>query len=124
MNGVRVQSSDVSTCDGAGVPCRLTTSMAPGNPRRSISPYGSAVTPSGSRWICIVGISTYGSPRLFVKLLNDGGRRMLTRALRLNCGWRTRIKWLALYALDTLSEAERRAFLERVEHSMSRRGRP
>jgi putative NADPH-quinone reductase len=72
----------------------------------------------------IVGISTYGSPRLFVKLLNDGGRRMLTRALRLNCGWRTRTKWLALYALDTLSEAERRAFLERVEHSMSRRGRP
>ena len=37
----------------------------------------------------IVGISTYGSPWTYVKLVNDNGRRMLTRALRLNCGRRT-----------------------------------
>ena len=72
----------------------------------------------------IVGISTYGSPRRFVKLLNDGGRRMLTRALRLNCGWRTWTTWLPLYSLDTLTDAERAGFLERVEQSMSRSGRP
>ena len=71
----------------------------------------------------IVGISTYGSPRRLVKLLNDGGRRMLTRALRLNCGWRTRTTWLPLYSLDTLTDAERAGFLERVEQSMSRSGR-
>ena len=38
----------------------------------------------------IVGISTYGSPRLYVRLVNDNGRRTLTRALRLNTGLRTR----------------------------------
>jgi NAD(P)H dehydrogenase (quinone) len=70
----------------------------------------------------IVGISTYGSPWLFVKLLNDGGRRMLTRALRLNCGWRTRTRWIGLYSFDTLGDAQRAAFLGRVERSIARWG--
>src|SRR6187431_2213892 len=34
----------------------------------------------------IVGISTYGSPRTYVWLTNDNGRRILTRALRMSCG--------------------------------------
>ena len=67
----------------------------------------------------IVGISTYGAPWTYVKLLQDGGRRMLTRALRLNCGARTPTTWLGLYSVDTLGEAERAAFLDRVEHSMA-----
>jgi putative NADPH-quinone reductase len=67
----------------------------------------------------IVGISTYGSPWTYVKLLQDGGRRMLTRALRLNCGVRTPTTWLGLYSIDTLGEVERAAFLDRVEHSMA-----
>ena len=71
----------------------------------------------------IVGISTYGSPRRYVKLMSDGGRRMLLRALRLNCGWRTSTRWLAMYSTDTSSAAERTAFLDRVERSMARLGR-
>ena len=67
----------------------------------------------------IVGISTYGAPWTYVKLLQDGGRRMLTRALRMNCGARTPTTWLGLYSIDTLGDAERRAFLDRVEHSMA-----
>jgi NAD(P)H dehydrogenase (quinone) len=67
----------------------------------------------------IVGISTYGSPWTSVKLLQDGGRRMLTRALRLNCGLRTPTTWLGLYSIDTLGDTERAAFLDRVEHSMA-----
>ena len=42
----------------------------------------------------IVGISTYGSPRTYVWLTNDNGRRILTRALRMSCGIRTRTRWL------------------------------
>ena len=38
----------------------------------------------------IVGISTYGSPRSYVKAVNDNGRRTLTRALRMCCGRRAR----------------------------------
>ena len=66
----------------------------------------------------IVGISTYGSPRLYVRLVNDNGRRTLTRALRLNTGVRTRRSWLGLYAIDTATAAEREAFLQRVERKL------
>lgn len=66
----------------------------------------------------IVGISTYGSPRAYVKFVNDNGRRTLTRALRLNTGLRTRRGWLGLYAIDTATEAQRIAFLARVEKKL------
>jgi putative NADPH-quinone reductase len=67
----------------------------------------------------IVGISTYGAPWTYIKLMHDGGRRMLTRALRMNCGLRARTTWLGLYSIDTQGDAERAAFLDRVEHSMA-----
>lgn len=66
----------------------------------------------------VVGISTYGSPRVYVRLINDNGRRMITRALRLNTGLRTRRSWLGLYAIDTATADEREAFLQRVERKM------
>jgi putative NADPH-quinone reductase len=67
----------------------------------------------------IVGISTYGSPRWYVRMANDNGRRTLTRALRLNTGLRTRTSWLALYSIDTAPEAGRTAFLDRVGRKMA-----
>ncbi len=67
----------------------------------------------------IVGISTYGSPRRHVKLVNDNGRRILTRALRMSCGLRARTTWLALYAMDTTTDADRTAFLTGVEDRLA-----
>ena len=67
----------------------------------------------------LVGVSTYGSPRRNVLLINDNGRRVITRALRMSCGWRTRTTWLGLYAMDTSTEAHRRAFLGRIETRMA-----
>lgn len=66
----------------------------------------------------IVGITTYGSPRRYVRVVNDNGRRTLTRSLRGCTGWRTRTRWLGMYELDTSSDAERRQFLERVAATM------
>jgi putative NADPH-quinone reductase len=67
----------------------------------------------------IVGISSYGSSRTYVKAVNDNGRRTLMRALRLNTGVRTRSLWLPFYAIDS-STAERRAeFLTKVETRMA-----
>ncbi len=66
----------------------------------------------------IVGISTYGSSRLYVRAINDNGRRTLTRALRISCGWRTHCRWLGLYAIDTATAPQRAAFLRRVERRM------
>ncbi len=67
----------------------------------------------------LIGVSTYGSPRRNVLLINDNGRRIITRALRMSCGWRTRTTWLGLYAMDTSTEADRRAFLDRIETRMA-----
>lgn len=80
------------------------------------------VRPGMSHVKRIVGISTYGSPWTVVKLLQDGGRRTLLRALHMSCGLRTRTTWLGLYAVDTAGAADRAAFLDRVEHTMSRIG--
>jgi NAD(P)H dehydrogenase (quinone) len=77
---------------------------------------GGKVRPGMQHVRRIVGISTYGAPWTYVKLLNDGGRRMLTRALRMNCGLRTPTTWMGLYAIDTAGDRERAAFLDRVEH--------
>jgi len=68
----------------------------------------------------IVGISTYGSPRPYVKLVNDNGRRTLTRAMRMSCGWQSRTSWFALYTIDSTTDDERRAFLGRVEAKMGK----
>jgi NAD(P)H dehydrogenase (quinone) len=63
----------------------------------------------------VVGISTYGSSRRQVLLQTDGGRRTLSRALRMSA-WRARprLTWLALYSMDTATDADRVAFLDRV----------
>ncbi|MEO6653987.1 MAG: NAD(P)H-dependent oxidoreductase [Ilumatobacteraceae bacterium] len=68
----------------------------------------------------IVGVSTYGSPWFAVKIVNDNGRRTITRALRLSCGVRARTTWLGLYGMDTATPADRIAFLARVEQRMAR----
>ena len=67
----------------------------------------------------IIGISTYGSPRPYVRLVNDNGRRILTRALRLSCGVRARPRWLALYSIDTSTVSDRVEFAARVERELA-----
>lgn len=67
----------------------------------------------------IVGISTYGSPRPAVWLVNDNGRRTLMRTLRMSSGLRTRTEWFGLYGMDTATAADRTAFLARIEQRMA-----
>ena len=66
----------------------------------------------------IVGITTYGSKWLYVKLMKDAGRRTLLRALRLNTSWRTKSTWIPLYGIDGASDSERSAFLNLVRKKM------
>jgi putative NADPH-quinone reductase len=68
----------------------------------------------------LVGISSYRSPRTTVKLINDNGRRTITRTLRMSCGLRVRTTWLAIYGIDTADEPRRRQFLDDVEAKMAR----
>ena len=68
----------------------------------------------------LVGITSYGSSRSVVKIINDNGRRTIMRALRMACGLRTRTTWLGLYGIDTANESRRKQFLDRVETTMAR----
>ena len=67
----------------------------------------------------LVGISTYGSSRLAMRIFTDAGRRMVVRSIRLltpRFGCRT--VWLPLYSLDRSSPADRAAFVAKVAVAM------
>lgn len=73
------------------------------------------VRPGLSRLRRIHVISTYGSPKLYVRLVNDNGRRILTRALRLCGTHRVKTSHQGLYSLDTSTVESRKQFLRNVE---------
>ena len=66
----------------------------------------------------LIGITTRGGPRWESLLLGDAGRRTVTRGVRALAARRCRTRWLALHRLDAASDAERRAFLDRVAGTM------
>ena len=67
----------------------------------------------------LIGISTYGSKWLYVKAINDNGRRTLQRTLRMSTGLTTRTAWLPFYAVDSSTPQQRRAFLDRITKRMA-----
>ncbi len=77
------------------------------------------VRPALTRVRHLVGISTYGSPAFATRIVNDNGRRTITRALRLSCGFGTRTTWLPFYGIDGSTELERADFAARVERTMA-----
>jgi NAD(P)H dehydrogenase (quinone) len=68
----------------------------------------------------IVGVTTYGSPRWYVTVTGDAGRRTLSRTLRLCCHRFCRTTWLGLHGTDGSTEEQRHAFLARVETKVAR----
>ncbi len=68
----------------------------------------------------IVAITTYGGTRRASFLVGDGGKRIITRALRLSCGFRVRSTWLGLYGVDRSNNNQRSTFLKRVEQRLAR----
>jgi NAD(P)H dehydrogenase (quinone) len=67
----------------------------------------------------IVGISTWGMTRPRPFPVNDDGRRVLTRALRMACGWRARPLWLKLYGMDLDDPSARARFLARIDERLA-----
>lgn len=68
----------------------------------------------------LVAVTTHGSPKYVNVAEGEGGKRTMTRSLRLMCHPLTRTTWLALYGLDTASAERRSAFLDRVERRTRR----
>ena len=65
-------------------------------------------------------MTTYGAPWWFIRLvLPDPSRAVIMGGLGRLCGRGIR-RWLALYNIDGASEAQRAAFLARVEREFAR----
>lgn len=62
----------------------------------------------------VVGITTYGSPRVAMRLFADGGRRRIRRTVPLISRFTLRTSWIPLYGIDAATDEQRQAFLDRV----------
>lgn len=88
-------------------------------PDPSGAPDKNVVRPNLGNIRRLVGITTYGSGRAEVALLGNGGRRTVTRTVRLVCAKRCRTTWLGLHSLDTTTHEQRSDFLDRVESKLA-----
>lgn len=84
----------------------------------TLDPRTNRVRPALGNLTHLVGVTTRGGPRWESLLLGDAGRRTVTRGVRAVAARRCHTRWLALHRLDTATDAERRAFLDRVAGTM------
>jgi NAD(P)H dehydrogenase (quinone) len=68
----------------------------------------------------IAGIATYGRPRIRALAVGDPPRKMVKRYLPWFANWRARVDYYALYHMNVATDADRAAFIDRVERAMSR----
>ena len=66
----------------------------------------------------IVGIVTYGRPRYMVLWMSDPPRKIITRYLRWFTGGKARTDYYALYHLNVATQAQRTAFIGKVDRAM------
>ena len=66
----------------------------------------------------LVAITTHGSSKLVNAVEGEVGKRMVTRTMRATCHPLARTRWIAMYGIDTATDAERTAFLDRVARKL------
>lgn len=65
-------------------------------------------------------VTTYGSPWWLIKLMGEPNRRVLMWGLRDLFSGKVRALWLARYGMDTIDDAARGRFLQKVARRMRR----
>lgn len=85
-----------------------------------LPPGASVVRPKLTAIRRIVIVTSHGSSKWINVLEGESGKRTVIRSLRAMCSRRVRTKWCALYGIDTIDEAGRTRFLDRVERSLAR----
>ena len=66
-----------------------------------------------------VGITTSGSPWWWLKVIGDPGRSLFMKALRPLYARRCRMRWLQLYNMNHVTDADRAGFLARVRQQLA-----
>ncbi|MEW5420601.1 NAD(P)H-dependent oxidoreductase [Amorphus sp. 3PC139-8] len=71
--------------------------------------------------IRVVGVvTTCGANWMVSKLMGEPGRKMLVRGIRGLCARQCRTFYCALYKMDTVSEGERRRYLNEIARTLTR----
>lgn len=79
-----------------------------------------SITPLLTNIRHVVIITSHGSSKFLNVVEGESGRRVMGRAVRLLCHRFARTTWLAMYNVDRSTDADRKAFLDRVERRMRR----
>lgn len=66
----------------------------------------------------LVVVTSHGSSKWINVLQGEGGKRVVSRALRMLCSRRARTTWIALYGIDRATDSDRARFLDRVERKL------
>ena len=84
----------------------------------SVDPEALKLQPELTNVRRLIGITTFGGPRLASLVARDNGSKIVTRSLRAICHRRCRTTWLRMFNIDASTTAERQKFLQRVERTM------
>jgi NAD(P)H dehydrogenase (quinone) len=66
----------------------------------------------------IVGVVTYGRPRYMAFWMSDPPRKIVKRYVRWFTGGAARVDYYALYHMNVATDAQRAAFMDRVDRAM------
>lgn len=80
-----------------------------------LPPGGNRIRPLLKNIRRLVVVTTHGSSKWINALQGEGGKRVISRALRVLCHSRARTSWIALYGIDRASDRDRSGFLDRAE---------
>lgn len=86
----------------------------------SVDPKSLKLQPGLTNVRRLIGITTFGGPRLASLVVRDNGSKIVTRSLRAICHRRCRTTWLRLFNIDSSTVAQREKFLQRVERTVQK----
>jgi NAD(P)H dehydrogenase (quinone) len=69
----------------------------------------------------LVAVTSHGSPKRINLLQGESGKRLLRKVILPRCAPGATFEWLAFYNVDAAENAQRLAFLDRVESHLSAR---
>ena len=84
----------------------IDRTMLPGN-TFSVDPETLKLQPGLTNVRRLIGITTFGGPRLASLIVRDNGSKIVTRSLRAICHRRCRTTWLRLFNIDSSTIAQR-----------------
>ena len=81
---------------------------------------GKVIEPNLRNIRLVIGITSCGSPRWWMKLVGEPQKRIVMRGLRALFHGSCRKKWLVIYKMDSASQKDREKYLAKIAREMRR----